>query len=293
MAPGAGFPPPSAFEPAPERAPDGHAARSPSPRWCRPVPSRRRASPCVDVETSGLSARRHRVLQVGVVRVLGDGTVIDRWDTLLRAPWRPLGGRDIHGLSRRTLRGAPRLRQVAAQLASSARRADRRAPTTPSSTGRSVPRAPPRRPRPAGRAALCTLRLSRSLDPERAALAPPRRRLPALRRRPHPAPRRGGRRRGHRRAPAPPPRRRRDHRPRAARAAPRRHHDGMAGAAPSAVAGQHPGRGRGAHLAAAPAGPGPPRSVPAAAAAAPASARWRTGSSTTRSSPSASRRCTG
>src|SRR5262245_1351606 len=70
----------------------------------------------VDVETSGLSSRRHRVLQLGVVQVRGDGTVEGRWSTLLRAPWRPLGGRGIHGLSRRDLRGAPRFRAVAAEL---------------------------------------------------------------------------------------------------------------------------------------------------------------------------------
>jgi DNA polymerase III epsilon subunit-like protein len=121
----------------------------------------------LDVETSGLRPDRHRLLQIGVVRVLGDGTVVDRWDTLLRAPWRPVGGRDIHGLSRRALRGAPRLRHVATQLAAAldgsivcAHNAEfdwlflsrglRRAGVPPPDAVR-----------------LCTLRLSRSLDPER------------------------------------------------------------------------------------------------------------------------------
>ena len=121
----------------------------------------------VDVETSGLRPDRHRLLQVGVIRITGDGTVIDRWDTFLRAPWRPVGGRDLHGLTRRALRGAPRLRHVAGHLAELfdgsivcahnaecdwlfLSRAMRRA-------GVAVPDA--RR--------LCTLRLSRSLDPER------------------------------------------------------------------------------------------------------------------------------
>jgi DNA polymerase-3 subunit epsilon len=130
-----------------------------------PVASTRFA--VLDVETSGLRPDRHRLLQIGVVRVLGDGTVIDRWDTLLRAPWRPLGGRDIHGLSRRSLRGAPRLRQVAGQLAAAldgsivcahnaefdwlfVSRGLRRAGVPPPDVVR-----------------LCTLRLSRSLDPER------------------------------------------------------------------------------------------------------------------------------
>jgi DNA polymerase-3 subunit epsilon len=121
----------------------------------------------VDVETSGLRPDRHRLLQIGVVRVTGDGAAIDRWETYLRAPWRPLGGRDIHGLSRRALRGAPRLRRVASELVSlfdgcivCAHNAEfdwlflsrglRRAGVT-------VPDA----------LRLCTLRLSRSLDPER------------------------------------------------------------------------------------------------------------------------------
>jgi DNA polymerase III epsilon subunit-like protein len=121
----------------------------------------------VDVETSGLRPDRHRLLQIGVVRITGDGTVLDRWDTFLRAPWRPVGGRDIHGLSRRTLRGAPRMRHVADELATLfdgsivcahnaefdwlfLSRAMRRA-------GVAVPDA----------LRVCTLRLSRSLDPER------------------------------------------------------------------------------------------------------------------------------
>ena len=70
----------------------------------------------VDVETSGL-----RPIGIGSCRSAscvpsGDGTVLDRWDTLLRAPWRPIGGRDIHGLSRRTLGARPGVRQVAEEL---------------------------------------------------------------------------------------------------------------------------------------------------------------------------------
>ena len=38
----------------------------------------------VDVETSGLSPRRHRVLQVAVVVVDADGRVLDTWVSLLR-----------------------------------------------------------------------------------------------------------------------------------------------------------------------------------------------------------------
>lgn len=121
----------------------------------------------IDVETSGLRPSRHRLLQIGVVRALGDGTVLDRWDTLLRAPWRPMGGRAIHGLSRRTLRGAPRLREVAEELS---RRLEGSIVCAHNAEfdwlflARGLRRAgapPPDALR------LCTLRLSRSLDVER------------------------------------------------------------------------------------------------------------------------------
>jgi DNA polymerase III subunit epsilon len=74
----------------------------------------------VDVETSGLSSRWHRVLQVGVVVINGEGTVLDSWSSLVRPRWRRafrLGPRHIHGLTRASLRGAPREREVMAELA--------------------------------------------------------------------------------------------------------------------------------------------------------------------------------
>jgi DNA polymerase-3 subunit epsilon len=121
----------------------------------------------IDVETSGLRPDRHRLLQIGIVRTMGDGTEIDRWDTLLRAPWRPVGGRKIHGLSRRALRGAPRLRQVAGELAGvlegsvvCAHNIEFDWPFLAASLQRAG-RPPPDAQR------LCTLALSRSLDPER------------------------------------------------------------------------------------------------------------------------------
>jgi DNA polymerase-3 subunit epsilon len=125
----------------------------------------------VDVETSGLSTRRHRVLQVAVVTVDGRGTVLDTWVSLVRPRNRwlfRLGPRHIHGLSRSAVRAAPPSAEVLAELARrlqgttftahnasfdaaflkhSARRAHVELPVSP---------------------ALCTLRLSRSLDPDRA-----------------------------------------------------------------------------------------------------------------------------
>jgi DNA polymerase-3 subunit epsilon len=63
----------------------------------------------VDLETSGLRPGRDHVLQIGLVTVEADGTPVDRWSTMvrLRWPWSRVGPRHIHGLSRRSLRRAP------------------------------------------------------------------------------------------------------------------------------------------------------------------------------------------
>jgi DNA polymerase III subunit epsilon len=124
----------------------------------------------VDIETSGLSLRRHRILQVAVVTVQ-DGAVVDEWSSLvrLRWPWQRVGARSVHGIDRRALRAAPARADVMRELAdrldgsvftahnaafdwSFIQRAARR-------DGVALP--------PVLR--LCTLRLSRRLDPDRTA----------------------------------------------------------------------------------------------------------------------------
>lgn len=123
----------------------------------------------VDVETSGLSTRRHRVLQVAVVTV-EDGVIVDEWSSLIGSRWplQRVGPRRIHGISRADLRGAPRQREVFAEFG---RRLDgavftahnvdfdwafiERAARRSGTSFQPV-------------AALCTLRLSRKLDPDRA-----------------------------------------------------------------------------------------------------------------------------
>jgi DNA polymerase III subunit epsilon len=128
----------------------------------------------VDVETSGLDVRRHRILQLAVVTVDPDGTLIDEWDTFVKLRW-PLGRvgpTHIHGISRPMLKHVPKIDAVLEEL-------DRRigdsmfvahnarfdgefllnaAQRSRSST--SLPITLQRR--------LCTLRMSRRLDPERA-----------------------------------------------------------------------------------------------------------------------------
>ena len=124
----------------------------------------------VDVETSGLSVRRHNVLQIGLVVVDGNGRVLDRWSSLV-APRRRwlfrVGPVDIHGIRRHMVRSAPRGSEVLTELA--ARLSDahfvahnarfdaeflRKAGKT---HGVVVPIDNP----------LCTLTMSRRLDPDR------------------------------------------------------------------------------------------------------------------------------
>jgi DNA polymerase-3 subunit epsilon len=122
----------------------------------------------VDVETSGLAAR-HRVLQVGVVVVDGDGNVLDRWSSLMepRSRWFfRVGPTSLHGIHRRDVRHAPPADAVLRELA--ARLADHRfvAHNAPFDIGflqRAAARngvdVPINQP-------LCTLRMSRALDPD-------------------------------------------------------------------------------------------------------------------------------
>jgi DNA polymerase III epsilon subunit family exonuclease len=124
----------------------------------------------VDVETSGLSPRRHRVLQIGVVVVDAHGVVLRRWSTLVRPRrwWPRVGPTHIHGITRRDLRAATttrdaleRFRQVAGDSVIVAHNAE---------FDLAFLRAAARR---SGvdlefHTTLCTLRASRALDPGRA-----------------------------------------------------------------------------------------------------------------------------
>ena len=71
----------------------------------------------IDVETSGLSSRRDRILQFAVVDVDDNGAVIDEWTTYLRPRFGRVGPTHVHGLTAAGLRSAPTLRLVAADIA--------------------------------------------------------------------------------------------------------------------------------------------------------------------------------
>lgn len=121
----------------------------------------------IDVETSGLSARRDRILQVAAVELDSSGAMINEWSSFVRPRFGRVGPTHVHGLTSASLRSAPAFRVVAPELARQlegavvvghnidfdwafVRRSMRRA---------RVPLEPTAR--------LCTLDLSRSLDPER------------------------------------------------------------------------------------------------------------------------------
>lgn len=127
----------------------------------------------VDVETTGLRPRRDKVLQIGVVTVTfdgdGDGTVSDRWSTLvrLRWPWSRVGPTHIHGIDRRTARTGVKADEALAALAErlrgtvfTAHNAAFDAAFLQRAARRHGVALPIERQ-------LCTLELSRRLDPDR------------------------------------------------------------------------------------------------------------------------------
>ena len=121
----------------------------------------------VDIETTGLSPEHHEIIQIAIVTAT-DRTITDEWSSFVRPSHRfaPLGPRHVHGIRRRDVVFAPSLNAVLDEFA-------RRITDTvvvahntafdwtfltaaADRTGISLP----------GVARLCTLRLSRALDPE-------------------------------------------------------------------------------------------------------------------------------
>lgn len=135
----------------------------------------------VDIETTGLRIDRHRIVQLGLAIVAvtdaadadGQGgahaVTVDQWSTLvrLRWPWQRVGPRHVHGISRRDLRGAPDVAEALGELEVRLRGSIFTAHNA-AFDGGFLERAA----RLAGvplelGPRLCTLRMSRSLDPER------------------------------------------------------------------------------------------------------------------------------
>ena len=70
----------------------------------------------VDVETTGLFPTAHdRIVEVAVLRHAADGTVRDRWVSLVD-PRRDMGASHVHGLTAADVAGAPTFQDVVGQL---------------------------------------------------------------------------------------------------------------------------------------------------------------------------------
>ncbi|MCT1365049.1 MULTISPECIES: exonuclease domain-containing protein [unclassified Microbacterium] len=82
---------------------------APSPRASQPYFA------IIDVETTGLSPNRDRVLELAVVRVDHQGQVVDEWSTRFN-PEGPVGATHIHGITQADVVRAPLFRDVATSI---------------------------------------------------------------------------------------------------------------------------------------------------------------------------------
>ena len=69
----------------------------------------------VDVETTGLSPRQNRIVELAVVRVDSEGNVVDEWSTRFNTEG-PVGATHIHGITQADVARSPLFRDVAARL---------------------------------------------------------------------------------------------------------------------------------------------------------------------------------
>lgn len=69
----------------------------------------------IDVETTGLSARQHRVLEIAVVRTDAQGRIAGEWSRRVD-PEGPVGATHIHGITADDVRGAPKFRDLIPDL---------------------------------------------------------------------------------------------------------------------------------------------------------------------------------
>lgn len=69
----------------------------------------------IDVETTGLSPKSDRVIELAVVRIDQRGNVVDEWSTRFN-PEGPVGATHIHGITQADVAGAPVFRDVATSI---------------------------------------------------------------------------------------------------------------------------------------------------------------------------------
>lgn len=113
---GSGNPPPPPTQPGGLAPDSGRPGNTPSPTTRQSGDPMHNEFCVIDVETTGFSPRLgDRVIEVAAVRLLGDGTVLDEWSTLVN-PERDIGATHIHGITAGEVLDAPQFGQVAGDL---------------------------------------------------------------------------------------------------------------------------------------------------------------------------------
>ncbi|MEZ2388210.1 DEAD/DEAH box helicase [bacterium RCC_150] len=69
----------------------------------------------IDVETTGFSSQRDRIVEIAIVHVSEQGTVHDVWSTIIN-PEQSTGPSHIHGITNNNVRNAPLFREVIPQI---------------------------------------------------------------------------------------------------------------------------------------------------------------------------------
>ena len=125
----------------------------------------------VDTETTGLSPATCSVLQLGIVVVRGDGTIESQFSTYIkRRFWKPgrLGAHHIHGITRRKLRNGITIHEALDRLSSELKTAIFVAHNAKFDLGFLRAEAQRCGHQLVIQEPICTLTLSRSLDPNKA-----------------------------------------------------------------------------------------------------------------------------
>ena len=81
-------------------------------RQTTPNPASNNTFTAIDLETTGLDADTDGIVEVGLVKFTGDGTVLDEFSTLVNTPGSSREARDGHHIDDKDLIGAPSINQV-------------------------------------------------------------------------------------------------------------------------------------------------------------------------------------
>lgn len=77
-----------------------------------PNPAANNTFTAIDFETTGLDPDTDGIVEVGLVKFTGDGTVLDEFSTLVNTPGSSREARDVHHIDDKDLIGAPSISQV-------------------------------------------------------------------------------------------------------------------------------------------------------------------------------------